>query len=214
MGITYERVSDLLATLGDIPLDRIRLRPRPGTATEEDVITSKDRFNRICELVDGTLVEKTVGYYESRLAGVLVTILEIFCAKHNLGIVLTADGLTRIRRGRVRAPDVSFYSWSHFPGHLLPAGQILDMAPDLAVEVLSPSNTKDEMARKRQEYFAGGTRLVWEVDPDKRTVRVYTSPTRSRLLREDKTLDGGDVLPGFRLSIRTLFSRAGKRRKE
>jgi Uma2 family endonuclease len=213
MGIAYERASDLLAVLGDIPLDRIRLRPRPGTATEEDVITSKDRFDRICELVDGVLVEKTVGYYESRIAIVLTTMLEIFCAKHDLGIVLTADGLTRIRRGRVRAPDVAFYSWSHFPDRLLPPGQILDVAPNLAVEVLSPSNTKDEMLRKRQEYFAGGTRLVWEVDPDKRTVRVYTSPTRSRLLRQDKLLDGGDVLPGFKLSIRTLFTRAGKRRK-
>src|SRR5947209_687389 len=103
MGITYERVSDVLARLGDIPVNRIRLRPRPGTATEEDVINSKDRFHRICKLVDGVLVEKTVGYYESRIAIVLATMLENFCAKHDLGIVLTADGLTRIRRGRVRA---------------------------------------------------------------------------------------------------------------
>lgn len=213
MGTTYERLSDLLATLGDIPLDRIRLRPRPGTATEDDVINSKERFNRLCELVDGTLVEKPLGYYESRIAGLIFHYIEMFLTKHDRGIVLTADGLLRAIPGRVRAPDVSFFSWNHFPGRLLPPGQILDMAPDLAVEVLSPSNTKDEMARKRQEYFAGGTRLVWEVDPIKRTVRVYTSPTRPRLLREDKMLDGGDVLPGFRLSIRTLFTRAGKRRQ-
>src|SRR5262249_24969403 len=147
MGITYERVSDLLATLGDIPLDRIRLRPRPGTATEQDVITSKDRFDRICELVDGILVEKPMGYYESRIAVLILYYMEAFLAKHDRGIVLTADGLLRAVPGRVRAPDVSFFSWDHFPDRLLPPGQILDMAPDLAIEVISPSNTKDEMAR-------------------------------------------------------------------
>jgi Uma2 family endonuclease len=83
----------------------------------------------------------------------------------------------------------------------------------LAVEILSPSNTRDEMRRKRQEYFAGGCRLVWEVEPEERTVRVYTSPTRSTLLRENQTLDGGDVLPGFTLPIRRWFARAGRRQQ-
>jgi hypothetical protein len=67
------------------------------------------------------------------------------------------------------------------------------------------------MLLKRREYFAGGTRLVWEVDPEERTVRVYTTARRSTLLRESDTLDGGAVLPGFRLPIRRLFARAGRR---
>jgi Uma2 family endonuclease len=208
----YETFADLLKQLGDIPPERIRLIPPPGQATEEDVITSKNRFGRLCELVDGVLVEKPVGFYEARVGGVILYFIEAFLTEHDLGIAFPADALLRVAPGRVRLPDVSFFSWDHFPDRILPPGAILDRTPDLAVEVLSPSNTKDEMARKRREYFAGGARLVWAVDPDKRTVRVYTSPSRSTLLREDKTLDGGTVLPGFRLSIRQLFARAGKRR--
>ena len=99
--------------------------------------------------------------------------------------------MLRVQPGRVRLPDVSFFSWDHFPGRILPPGAILGLSPDLAVEVLSPSNTREEMLRKRREYFAGGTRLVWEVDPEERTVRVYTTARRSTLLREGDTLDGG-----------------------
>ena len=80
--------------------------------------------------------------------------------------------------------------------------------PDLVVEVLSKGNTPKEMARKLEEYFRAGVRLVWYVNPKKRTVRVYTAPDRSVLLREDDTLDGGDVLPGFVLSIRKWFAEA------
>jgi Uma2 family endonuclease len=209
--LTYETVADLCKQLGDIPLERIRLKPPPGTATEEDVITSKTRFNRLCELVDGVLVEKPVGYYEARLAAVLIYFLEQFLNKHDLGIVLPGDGMVRVRPRRVRLPDVSFFSWDHFPDRILPPGAILGLSPDLAVEVLSPSNTRAEMLLKRREYFAGGTRLVWEVDPEERTVHVYSTPRRSTLLRDGDTLDGGDVLPGFTLSIRRLFARAGRR---
>jgi Uma2 family endonuclease len=83
--------------------------------------------------------------------------------------------------------------------------------------VLSKGNTRKEMARKLDEYFRVGARLVWYVDPQKRTVRVYTARDRSVLLHEDQTLDGGDVLPGFSLSIRDWFAeaeRTGPRRRK
>ena len=83
---------------------------------------------------------------------------------------------------------------------------ILDLAPDLAVEVLSKSNSRGEMQRKLRDYFAAGTKLVWYVDPKKRTVRVYTDPDNAATLTEDRTLDGGDVLPGFTLRLRELFA--------
>jgi len=67
------------------------------------------------------------------------------------------------------------------------------------------------MARKRVEYFVGGSKLVWEVDPEKRTVEVYTSPDDSTVLDEDATLEGGVALPGFAISIRHWFGRAGRR---
>src|SRR6266849_6986317 len=172
----YQNFADVLARLGDIPPERIRLRPPPGTATEEDAIHSKARSGCLCELIDGTLVANPMGYFESLGAIEVAYFLRTFLAQHDLGFVLGADGMMRVEPGQVREPDVSFFSWDHFPNRVLPPGAILDLTPDLAVEVLSPSNTKAEMARKRREYFFGGTRLVWEVDPEKRTVRVYTAP--------------------------------------
>lgn len=107
---------------------------------------------------------------------------------------------------------MSFYSWDHFPGKLLLAEEnILDRAPDLAVEVLSQSNTVAEMERKRREYFEAGTKLYWEVDPRKSQVKVYTSAKRHKLVDEDGTLSGGSVLPGFSLSMQTWAEKAGKR---
>ena len=76
------------------------------------------------------------------------------------------------------------------------------------IEVLSKGNTKREMVRKLDEYFRAGVRLVWYVDPKSRTVRVYTTPDDSVVLSEDQHLDGGDVLPGFALSIRDWFAEA------
>ncbi len=209
---TFETLADLLDRLGDIPLERIRFRPYPGTATEQDVLDAKARTGRLCELVDGVLVEKAMGFYESRLAVVLSFFLEGYMVEENdLGIVLGEAGSTRMEPGLVRMPDVAFYSWEHFPNRLLPAGAFLQFAPDLAVEILSPSNTEREMDRKRGEYFAGGSRLVWQVYPDTRRVRVYTAVNAFVELDQDQTLDGGEVLPGFSLAVRRWFERAGQR---
>jgi len=75
------------------------------------------------------------------------------------------------------------------------------------VEVLSRKNTKTEIDRKLHEYFRSGTRLAWIVDPRKRIVRVHTAPDQFRLLTEDQSLDGGEVLPGLSLSLREVFGR-------
>src|SRR5207253_7265409 len=127
-------------------------------------IRAEARYHRLCELVDGTLVEKPMDFYESRLAGLLFHFLENYLELHDLGIVLGESGMTRVEPGQVRMPDVAFYLWDHFANRRLPRGAILGVVPDLAIEVLSPSNTRAEMGRKRREYFLGGCRLVWEVD--------------------------------------------------
>jgi Uma2 family endonuclease len=80
----------------------------------------------------------------------------------------------------------------------------------LAVEILSPSNTTREMRLKVREYFESGVRLVWIIDPVKRTAEVYSAPEVKRSLTESGTLDGGDVLPGFRLPLAKLFERLAK----
>ncbi len=203
--------ADLHLHLGEIPLQRIRLHPPPGAATLADVLSVQAEEDRLCELVDGVLVEKTVGYYESRLALVIGYFLEAFLAQHDLGIVLGADGMLQLLRDQVRIPDVSFLSWANFPDRELPSEPIPQLVPDLAVEVLSASNTASEMQRKLQEYFAAGVRLVWYVEPESQRITVYTAPEQWRELGIDDALDGGEVLPGFQLPIRDLFDRAGRR---
>jgi Uma2 family endonuclease len=76
----------------------------------------------------------------------------------------------------------------------------------LAVEVLSAANTPGEMARKRQDYFAAGVHVVWQVEPSTRTVEGFTAPDRSTVLHEAQTLDGGTVLPGFTLPLQESFA--------
>jgi Uma2 family endonuclease len=207
-----ETLDDLLERLGRVPLHRIRFHPAPGTATEDDVLVRPNGEKRLYELVDGVLVEKPMGYYESRLAALLIYFIEQFLEEHDLGIVLGADGTLRLMPGLVRVPDVSFILWERFPDRELPPEPVPALVPDLAVEVLSESNTEAEMERKLQEYFTAGVQLVWYVEPDPRCVRVYTSPRDVRLLGEEHALDGTPVLPGFHLGIKEWFDRAGRRR--
>lgn len=202
-------VADLLFQLGDVPSNRVRLFPSPGTATEADLLDQLDHHDRICELVDGVLVEKTMGYSESRLAVAIIVALEMYASEKNLGIVLGPDGTLRILRDQIRVPDVCFIRWSKFPGGTLPRVQVPQIAPDLEVEVLSPSNSKGEMQRKLHDYFTAGVELVWYIDPVSRTATVYTSPDEYQVLDENQTLTGGSVLPGFELPLKTLFQRAG-----
>jgi Uma2 family endonuclease len=105
----------------------------------------------------------------------------------------------------VRIPDVAFTAWDRMPGRRRPTAPIPRLAPNVAIEVLSASNRPGEMAVKRQDYFAAGVDQVWEVDPDARQLSVYTTPTDCRILGAGDVLDGGTVLPGFRLALADLF---------
>jgi len=202
-----DTLADLLEQLGGISPKRVRVRPAPGTATEEDVLAIRNSAERrLCELVDGVLVEKAMGFRESLLAGMLITLLLTFVRSRNLGLVTAPDGTMRLAPGLVRIPDVAFISWDRFPNRRVPTEPIPDLAPNLAVEVLSAGNTPGEMARKRQEYFAAGVQIVWQVDPSTRTVEVFTTPDQSTVLHEMQTLDGGTVLSGFTLPLHELFA--------
>jgi Uma2 family endonuclease len=199
-------VADMLEQLGNVPANRVLLVPAPGTATEQDLLDLLDHQDRICELVDGVLVEKAMGYIESLLAIALSGYLRDFVKKHNLGIILGEAGTLRILPGQVRIPDVSFISWKKFPGGKLPRVQIPSVAPDLAVEVLSPGNTEGELRRKLQDYFSAGVRLVWYIEPASRSAKVYTSPDQFEAFNDTQSLSGGEVLPGFELALRDLFA--------
>ena len=206
---TITTLAEKLEELGRVPADRIFFHPPPGTATKEDVVAVREDTRRICELVDGILIEKAMGLYESVIASLLNRILGSFAEDNDLGIVAGEAGMMQLAPGLVRIPDVSFISWDRFPNRKLPRDPVPHLAPDLAVEVPSQSNTAKEMERKRRDYFNAGCRLVWITDPENRTVTVYTAIDQSEEIPEDGTLDGGDVLPGFSLSVSEWFERAG-----
>ena len=202
-----ETVADLLRRLGNVPAHRVRLHPAPGAATEKDLIRHNESKLKtaICELVDGCLVEKPMGWEEAAIAGLIIQALLNFVRPRTLGTVLPPDGMLRLVPGLVRVPDVSFLARGKLTRYKHGGQRGPSVAADLAVEVISKSNTKAEIARKLEEYFAAGTRLAWVVDPKTQTVRVHTAPRESVVLGLDGILDGGDVLPGFRLPVQDLF---------
>jgi hypothetical protein len=105
---TVETLADQLERLGNVPPDRIRWKPYPGTATEQDVVDIKANEKRLCELVDGILVEKPMGWNESRLAVALISVLQPFVVARNLGVVSGEQGPFLLFTGLVRMPDVAF----------------------------------------------------------------------------------------------------------
>jgi hypothetical protein len=113
-------LADLLEQLGDIAPARVRFRPAPGTATEQDVLAIHDHEDRLYELVDRVLVEKAMGFRESLLAGMLIEILRGFVRARNLGLVTAPDGMMRLAAGLVRIPDVAFIAWDRFPNRRVP----------------------------------------------------------------------------------------------
>lgn len=208
-----ETVAELLEHLGDIPAHRVLWKPYPGTATERDMIAAESALRkRLCELIDGTLVEKAAGLYESWIGGLIGHFIEGYRDHRDLGISFGPDVPLRIYSGRVRMPDVSFVRWEKLPDRELPAEPITDLVFDLAVEVRSAENTHREMECKRRDYFRAGVHLVWEVTPKNQSARIYTSPDQFQEIGPDGSLDGGDVLPGFTLSLSQLFARAGRQR--
>src|SRR5215217_9313997 len=105
-------LGDLLESLGDISPARVLLSPPPGRATVRDVVRAHDHDSRLCELVDGTLVEKPVGYRESALAIAIASALRLFVIPPNLGLVTGESGMMQLFAGLVRIPDVAYVSWA------------------------------------------------------------------------------------------------------
>jgi Uma2 family endonuclease len=209
-----DTVADLLDKLGGISPDRIRLTPPPGTVTFEQFVESNEqRTGVVCEWLENSLVEKAMGQRESSVAFIIGGMMYAYMLDHDVGMFLGADGVLKILPGIGRAPDISFISWERLPGGKPPprSDKVPAIAPDLAVEVLSARNTSREMARKRDEYFRAGVRLVWEIDPETRTANVYTGTDQVQAIPEEGTLDGSNVLPGFSLSLKAVFDHAERR---
>ena len=205
--VHFATFGDVLRHLRGVHPRRIPISPAPGAATVRDVIRLDRRRHEggTFELVNGVLVAKLGGFNEAVVAGNIAFAILNFQERRHLGAVAGASGLMQLAPKVVRAPTVSFVSWDQLPGRVVPRQPVPRIHPDLAIEVLCRGNTKAEMIRKRGDYFAAGTRLVWQVDWRTRTVDVYTDPDTHTTLAEGDTLDGGDVLPGFACPDSALF---------
>lgn len=199
-------LEDVIAQLGDIPASRMLTTPTPGTATLSDCMAVNEQQDRPpCELVDGVLVEKAMGYEASVVVATIIRILGTFISSHRLGFVSGADGFFRLNAS-TRGPDVAFLSRERLPEGRFPQEPYPQLVPELVVEVLSPGNTKGEMNRKRLEYFDNGVRLLWIVDCAHRTVAVYTSMADFEVLGEEDTIDGGSVINRFSAQVKDFFA--------
>jgi Uma2 family endonuclease len=208
MSIAYpESLEQRLLDLGNIPLSRVLMQPPPGTATIADWIAVRNNEKRLCELIDGTLVEKPMGWLESMLATVLIQLLRNYVDASKSGVVTGADGFTELFDGTVRGPDVAYIAWDRLPQGRLPTTPVPSLVPNFVIEVLSAGNTYSEMSRKRREYFCAGVELVWMVDHRNRTITVYRSSQHFQIVQEGDSIDGSPVLPGWSFNTADLFAK-------
>lgn len=161
----------------------------------------------LCELVAGQLVrEPPPGETHGLVAGGVFGHLFIFIQKHRLGRLYSAETGFVLARDpdTVRAPDAAFVSLERFT-NTPRRGPYFEGAPDLAVEVKSPGNSDTELAAKLHDYLAAGARAVWIVDPARQEITIHGPGRAPETLSRNDTLDGGSILPGFRLPVREIF---------
>lgn len=177
----------------------------PRLLSIEEFARLRESEEHRSELVRGVLVrEPRPGAYHGRTQARLAERLNAYVERHDLGSVFTDVGVEIPGQPRtVRGPDIAFYAADRVPDPL-PEG-FLKTAPDLAIEIVSPSNTASEMLEKVKEYLEAGSSLVWVVDPGSRRTTVYRSPQDSRVVKEGETLDGEEVVPGFRVVLNEVL---------
>jgi Uma2 family endonuclease len=159
------------------------------------------------ELVDGELVERQIGFRSSRIGGELFGLLRAHCRQRQLGWVLPSDAGYQCfpdDPGKVRKPDVSFIQAARLAVEDEPEGWAR-IAPDLAVEVVSPHDLFEAVSIKVREYLAAGVRLVWVIDTATQMVYVYPRERRGEILMQEDELSGEDVVEGFHCRVADLF---------
>ncbi len=173
--------------------------------TPDDLLAMPDEKDY--ELVDGRLVERKMGAISSWIGGELFFYIRLYLKDHPIGTLWTSDSGYQCfpeNPSKVRRPDVSFIKNGRLPGDQIPRGWV-QIAPDLAVEVVSPHDLASEVDEKVMEYLRAGVSLVWVINPDVRVVRVHRADFTSAFLTENDNLQGEDVLPGFACRVGALF---------
>lgn len=180
---------------------RTRIHPPMTAAQFAEIAALPENRHRRLELRGGKVVEVVSNSYSSEVAAALLGEIYAFNKIHKLGRVTGADGGYQIGDDRY-IPDIAFVPLSRQPERSLEAYS--SALPSLVVEVLSPGNDERDMRIKIANYLSLGI-TVWVVDPILFEVEVYAPGERVKVLRGDDVLDGGDVLPGFRLPIKDIF---------
>jgi len=183
-------------------------------ATATKILLSAEEYARLPEPADGSKQElvrgevitmPSLGFLHGVVQLNIATLLKTFAGQWKLGRVTFESGvITEPGPNIVRGPDGAYWSYERLPANEVPAAYA-DVAAELCVEVRSLSNTDENMTRTAREYFASGVKMVWVVDPEERTVTVYRQPGDGRVLWEDATISGEDVLPGFSCAIADFF---------
>lgn len=178
---------------------------------EQRTLTGLVPDEPLFEIVNGERLEiPRMGALAGSVASFLAHWLNSFALPRKLGFAVT-EVLLNLGVGRnQRRPDVSFIRWERWPyaAGVFEDPPVWDVVPNAAAEVVSPSNTANEIEDKIVEYFAAGVQLVWVIYPLLQRVYVYRSPNEATILEFADELDGGDVLPGFKVKIAELFAAA------
>lgn len=166
-----------------------------------------ERLPDDCEFVRGEPVEKPMGAESDEIAGALLTLLRLHVSQQSLGRVFGSQTGFRCfphAAKLVRKPDVSFVVTARLPGGKVPKGDF-NIAPDFAVESVSPNETYEEVEEKLNDYFRAGVPLVWVISPNSRTVQVRRADGTAAVVRDGGTLSGEGVVPGFACAVADLF---------
>ncbi len=174
--------------------------------TDEELLALPDDGNKY-EVMKGVLLTMSPAGIEHEHIGVrLISALDSFLKTRKLGIVVGSSAGFWMKNRDFLSPDVSFIAKERLKGRKRAPKKFFDGAPDLAAEILSPSDTVEGLHEKMVDYFANGCRLVWVVNPEEQVVLVYRSPQPNQLLREGDVISGEEVVPGFTMPVSELFA--------
>lgn len=174
------------------------------TWTEKELMALPNNGNKY-ELINGELIMGPTGIEHEDIGARLLAALERFVLEHKLGIMCGSSAGYRMKSGNLRSPDVSFISKKRLQGFKRPPKGFFKGSPDLAVEILSPSDTVENLHEKIVEYFENDTKLVWVINPEEQVILVYHSPRPDKLLAGSDILNGEDIFTGFTLPVSELF---------
>lgn len=178
---------------------------QPGMKMTEEELMHLPDDGFLYELVDGFAVGKPwATVYAGAIAVNAIGLLGPFA--RGRGAMSAGKGGFRMKNGNIRVPATSFTRKERIPGGK-PSHSFGTVAPDLCIEIISPSEKQTDMERKVRDYFDSGTVQVWHLFPETQQVRVYTSPTETQMLNSEDTLTAKAILPGFSCRVSDIFTK-------